>query len=102
MVGGECMSPNIVKRPRRHQPFFTQMHSCFLQKEKEHNQTITKLDSDLKMAKSNWERQDLLAGKESARSSPPSCTRSPLHSPPTLSPSAVLTLAPLCHRASRI
>jgi len=33
-------------------------------KEKEHNQTITKLDSDLKMAKFNWERQDLLAGKE--------------------------------------
>jgi len=33
-------------------------------KEKEHNQTITKLDSDIKMAKSNWERKDLMDGKE--------------------------------------
>lgn len=33
-------------------------------KEKEHNQTITKLDSDLKMAKSTWERKDLMDGKE--------------------------------------
>jgi hypothetical protein len=43
------------------------MRSAVLpQKEKGHNQTILKLDSDLKMEKSDSERQDLLASKESA------------------------------------
>jgi hypothetical protein len=35
-----------------------------LQKEREHNQTISKLDADLKAAKTNFERKDLLDGKE--------------------------------------
>jgi len=86
--------PTIFTCPRLHQPFLIQLHSCFLlQKEKEHNQTITKLDSDLKMAKSNWERQDLLAGKESALAS---ALLSLLYV------SALLNPVSLCHRASRI
>jgi hypothetical protein len=86
-------------------PFFAR-HQCILlkrdsQKEKEHNQTITKLDSDLKMAKSNWERKDLMDGKESSFSSPffavPPCI---LHV--FLTRILLLTVLSNCHRTSRI
>ena len=90
-----CLRANFT-RPRRHRPYLAQLHACVLpQKEKGHDQTTSKLDPDLKMEKSDGERQDLFAGKESAWCF---CSNhSHYRSPMRFYPSFVLNLVHLCH-----